>query len=231
MNRENIIDMIKSSSERSAKQVGEYYLTGNTKMFVTDPLPDNIDIDDIKIFLKTKIPHRFVSLVDVVYVGQFAHLKDRNINAAYMDGALYITNEQDNFKDMIDDIVHEIAHAVENRYQAFLYADEKIKDEFLRKREALRRVLKYEGYQTDPAYYNDVDYNLEFDNFLYREIGYPKLTSITQHIFASPYAATSLREYFADGFEDYYLGKRRYLKEISPVLYSKLEELQNEENY
>ena len=170
MNRENLINMIKSSSEKSVKQIGEYYLTGDTKMFVTEPLPDNIDINDISVFLKTRIPNKFVSLIDVIYVGQFDHLNDRNINAVFMDGALYLTNEQDNLKDMIDDIVHEVAHAVEIRYQAFLYADEKIKNEFLRKREALRRIIKYEGYETDPAYYNNVDYNVEFDSFLYKEI-------------------------------------------------------------
>jgi len=231
MNRENMIDMIKDSSKKSVKQMGEYYLTGDTKIFVTEPLPEDIDINDVSVFLKTRIPNRFISLIDVIYVGQFAHLKDRNINAVFMDGALYITNEQDDMKDMIDDIIHEIAHAVEKRYQAFLYTDEKIKNEFLRKREAMRRMMKYEGYETDPAYYSDIDYNVEFDNFLYRDIGYAKLSTLTQHIFASPYAATSLREYFADGFEDFYLGKRRYLKEVSPILYSKLEELQNEENY
>jgi len=190
MNRENIIDIIKTSSNRSVKQMGEYYLTGDTKIFVTEPLPENIDINNIITFLKTRIPHKFISLVDVIYIGQFDHLKQRNVNAIFLEGALYITNEQD-----------------------------------------LRRTLKYEGYAIDPEYYQNAEYNVEFDDFLYKEIGYPKLRTLSQHIFASPYAATSLREYFADGFEDYYLGKRRNLKEISPVLYSKLEELENEESY
>ena len=231
MNRENIIDITKTSSNRSVKQMGEYYLTGDTKIFVTEPLPENIDINNIITFLKTRIPHKFISLVDVIYIGQFDHLKQRNVNAIFLEGALYITNEQDNEKDMIDDVIHEIAHAAEKRYQSFLYTDQKIKNEFLRKREVLRRTLKYEGYAIDPEYYQNAEYNVEFDDFLYKEIGYPKLRTLSQHIFASPYAATSLREYFADGFEDYYLGKRRNLKEISPVLYSKLEELENEESY
>jgi len=44
-------------------------------------------------------------------------------------------------------------------------------------------------------------------------------------LFVSPYAATSLREYFAIGFEEYHLKDRVYLKKISPKLYFKIEEL------
>jgi len=231
MNRENIIDMIKSSSERSVKQVGEYYLTGNTKMFVTDPLPDNIDIDDIKIFLKTKIPHRFVSLVDVVYVGQFAHLKDRNINAAYMDGALYITNEQDNFKDMIDDIVHEIAHAVEQHNTDLIYGDERLMVEFLGKRKRLFNLLKSKGFNVKLKEFLQVNYNYEFDMFLFQEIGYPLLNNLVIGLFPGAYSVTSLSEYFATGFERFYMREGKALSKTCPVLIKKidyLDELANE---
>ena len=134
--------------------------------------------------------------------------------------------------DMIDDIVHEIAHIVEDNYNQIIYSDDEIEREFIRKREVLRRVLKYEGYSTDKFLFKKTEYDTEFDSFLTNTVGYLKLRVFSQNIFASPYAATSLREYFADGFEDYYLGKSRSLKNISPVLHSKLEELNNEiQNY
>ena len=63
--------------------------------------------------------------------------------------------------------------------------------------------------------------------FLYADVGYPLLTSLTMGLFISPYAATSLREYFARGFEEYYIGDRKYLTNISPVLYNKIEYLDN----
>ena len=34
------------------------------------------------------------------------------------DGAIYVTNEQDDDEDFIDDMIHEIAHLVENTYGA-----------------------------------------------------------------------------------------------------------------
>ena len=155
-------------------------------------------------------------------------MKEREINAYYEDGAIYVTNYQDEEMDMIDDIIHELAHAVEEKYREFLYDDEKLAQEFLRKREALRRVLKYEGYLFDNNSFMKTEYDADFDMFLLGKVGYPLLKTISRHIFASPYAATSLSEYYADGFEDYFLGKRRNLKEISPILYFKLEEIEDE---
>ena len=65
------------------------------------------------------------------------------------------------------------------------------------------------------------EYDKYFDQYLYKEVGYEKLVSLTMGLFASPYAATSLREYFANGFEAYFIGDRKGLQNISPVLYNK----------
>jgi len=60
---------------------------------------------------------------------------------------------------------------------------------------------------------------------LYRELGYPTLTSYTMGLFISPYAVTNLGEYYARGFEEYVYGEKEYLKKVSPSLYNKLEKL------
>ena len=62
------------------------------------------------------MPEHFLSLIDVVYIGKFDFFEEREVNAMFVDDALYISNEQDNGEDMLDDIVHEFAHAVEKRY-------------------------------------------------------------------------------------------------------------------
>ena len=51
------------------------------------------------------------------------------------------------------------------------------------------------------------------------------LQMVTAGIFIRPYAAVSLREYFATGFEAYYLGKEETLDKISPRLYDKIFEI------
>tara|TARA_Y100001973_G_C5201338_1_gene337921 strand:+ start:395 stop:1093 length:699 start_codon:yes stop_codon:yes gene_type:complete len=232
MTRNNLVDFIKSSQKRSLEDIGEYPLIGDVNIFVTHALPEELQISNIIAFLKKHVPVNFLKLVDVIYVGHMPEFDERNINAFTKDGALFITNKQSNEMDMIDDIVHEIAHIVEDNYNQIIYSDDEIEREFIRKREVLRRVLKYEGYSTDKFLFKKTEYDTEFDSFLTNTVGYLKLRVFSQNIFASPYAATSLREYFADGFEDYYLGKSRSLKNISPVLHSKLEELNNEiQNY
>ena len=58
--------------------------------------------------------------------------------------------------------------------------------------------------------------------FLHQKVGYDKLSSVIQGLFISPYAATSLREYFATGFTDFYMDSdHKYLKTVSPQSYMK----------
>ena len=74
----------------------------------------------------------------------------------------------------------------------------------------------------------NTEYNETFDNFLYKEVGYSKLGSAVMGLFVSPYAATSLEEYWAVGFEDYFVGDREYLKKISPQLFNKIKEIKDD---
>ena len=76
--------------------------------------------------------------------------------------------------------------------------------------------------------YGFTEYNKKFDNFLANEVGYPTLLSLTMGLFVSPYAATSIQEYFANGFEKYFLDNPRMVRDISPVLYGKIEEIIND---
>ena len=64
--------------------------------------------------------------------------------------------------------------------------------------------------------------------FLYKKIGYDKLAALIRGLFISAYAPTSLREYFATGFTEFYLDSdHSYLKRVSPALYEKLSLLQD----
>ena len=140
----------------------------------------------------------------------------------YSDSAIYISNVQDNNDDLKDDVVHELAHAVEEKYGQFLYSDEQIKNEFLLKRSRLKRILENQGYDISNLDFFETEYNEEFDSFLYKEVGYDILQLLAVNLFIAPYSVTSLKEYFARGFEEYYLGNILYLKDLSPYVYKKL---------
>jgi len=198
-------------------------------VFIKDPLPKHIPLNPILRKVESIIPRHMVYNIDAVYVGHFKLFDDRKINAAYQDGALYISNEQDDEEDMIDDIVHEIAHAVEEKYWAEIFGDGELEKEFLAKRERLYEVLKSYDYPTNYREFMNPEYDENFDELLYKKIGYEKLEHFTMNLFPSNYSATSLREYFGIGFEYFYLQNRGELSTISPVLFQKLERINDEE--
>ena len=67
----------------------------------------------------------------------------------------------------------------------------------------------------------------EFDEFLHEDVGYDKLGEVLKGVVVTPYAMTSLREYFATGFTEFYLypDSHGYLQKTSPELYKKLVQL------
>ncbi len=116
-------------------------------------------------------------------LGTFLYFQERDTNAAYENGAIYVINVQDNAEDMADDIVHEIAHAVEEKYYDQIYGDGRVENEFLGKREKLYQILKaYEEPMMDYVYFQYPLYNDKFDEYLYTQIGYPALVSICKWI-------------------------------------------------
>jgi len=121
--------------------------------------------------------------------------------------------------------VHELAHSVEELDPLRIYGDQTLEIEFLSKRVALYNALRSAGYDTKPEYFHNVEYDKYFDMYLHNEIGHDRLELLSVNIFTRPYAAASLREYFATGFEEFYLGNRKFLKDISPILYLKLLQL------
>ena len=203
----------------------ERLLYNKIRVFVKDPLPKSIGLDYVLTSIEKRIPEHLVYGIDMVYIGQFEEFEDRQTNAAYKDGALYITNEQSDEADMIDDIVHEMSHACEESYYSLIYSDGKIQNEFGGKRKRLFETLKAEEYKVDIEDFLNIDYSKEFDTFLYQEVGYDKLTFFTMGLFVSPYGATSYREYFANGFEHYFLDDFQHVKVVSPAVYEKIDGL------
>ena len=223
--KNNILSYIEKSSKLSENNNLNFF--GTINVFVKDPLPEDISLKIVLRRIERLLPSYFVSNIDAVYVGRFEEFVEMDTNAAYKDGALYITSDQHDEDDMIDDIIHEIAHAVEELAYEEVYGDETVEVEFLGKRKRLQSILKSENFNVNQYNFLNPEYTKEFDIFLYREIGYPLMTTLTMGLFVSPYAATSIREYFARCFEEYYIGDKKYLTKISPMVYNKLQYLDN----
>lgn len=194
---------------------------GPLNVLVKDPI-ENVNIELVFNHINRLLPEHFLSLIDVVYIGKFDFFEEREVNAMFVDDALYISNEQDNGEDMLDDIVHEFAHAVEKRYGEFIYRDGNIESEFLLKRKRLEKMLHHQGYDVAKHNFLNPEYTKEMDFFLLDDVGYDILNTLTVNMFMNPYSITSLSEYFATGFEQYYLENRSFLKTLCPYVYKKL---------
>ena len=156
---------------------------------------------------------------------EFEVFKEKQVNAIYEDGAIYVTNKQDSDRDLIDDIIHEIAHSIEENHTELIYQDALLKREFLGKRERLFWTLQSNDYKPYSKMRTSFVYDEDIDLYFYKDVGYEAMWHLINGLFPSPYSATSLREYFAIGFEEYYLGERSSLKRDCPILFSKIKEL------
>lgn len=213
----------------SVKRNREYYIFNSIPIILKDNLEsEEVSIEDFVQNIEEKIPQHLLQNVEMVYIGDFPALSDRN--ALYADGAIYITNTEPTTYDMLENMIHEIAHSIEETYGRAIYGDSKLKSEFLGKRQKLQSILDSRGYKFPAKYYLNTEYSQRFDEFLSDDVGYPTLLGLTMGLFVSPYGATSLKEYFANGFEKYFLGEVKLVKEVSPILYNILNTLYTESN-
>ena len=190
-----LVGYIKESIERS----GIYYLNNEIPVWSEDPLPEYTNLRAVLDKIELMMPTAYFRYVDAVKIGTFPEMIDRELNAMYLNGVLYISNFQASEEDMYDDIIHEIAHAVEDNNRDLIYGDQRLMVEFLGKRKRLYSILKNQGYDVILEEFLNVNYNEDFDMFLYQDIGYAKLNNLVMGLFPGAYSVTSLGEYFATG--------------------------------
>ena len=104
---------IKESSQKTQKNVKEFMIHNKVYMFIKDPFIEKINLKKVIDYIEQKIPSHMFDNVETVYIGDFEEFHERNINALYKDGAIYVTNHQSDELDLIDDVVHELAHSIE----------------------------------------------------------------------------------------------------------------------
>jgi hypothetical protein len=217
---------MKENSDKIKKKLKDRKLFNKIYIWEKDAVPDEVDIDKALAIIANKIPKHFFADVEGIYIGQFPELINRNLNALFSDNAIYISNNIVDTDDLIKNITHEVAHAINESYYEIIEESDELLREFLLKRKQLKNILQINKYETKQDFTNP-EYDEQFDEYLYQQIGYPVLNTLTVNLFVSPYGATSFQEYFANGFEHYYLNDYIAVKTVSPVLYSVLSKIEN----
>jgi len=200
----------------------EFMLFNRIPVMIQDK--PNYDFEKIASSLKNRIPHSLLTDLDYVIVANSKYLRSRELDSAFLDGVIYMSPDIEDTDEAILTMVHEIAHSVEENFPQ-IYEDQTIETEFIGKRVKLSQILKSQGIEIAGQDFVSAEYEEKFDDFLYLQIGYPLLRNLTSGLFMSPYAITSVREYFADAFEEYFLRDPMGVKLIAPAVYYKIEEL------
>lgn len=210
----------------------EWLLFNAIPIHIIHSFPSHINVQNIIDKIEDKIPNHLFSFSNIenIYVGKFKELKIKNVQALFLDGSIYVSNHDQNTNineiQISKDIIHEMGHSLENQMGHSLFSAD-LENEFLSKRKKLEIILQTEGYDTDSYNFYDTEYDVRFDHFLMNVVGYDKLSILIISLFDSPYSATSISEYFANGFENYFFKDISYLKSTCPILYNKIESLPN----
>lgn len=216
---------IQENSFKSRDAFKEYTLF-DKPVYLLQPLDDGVDLEVVLSIISQKIPQSLTDNFENIYIGNFKDFSEdgKYFNALYKDGTIYVSNEQDDESDMTDDVVHEIAHSLEKSNHDEIYGDQALENEFLAKRKYLHHLIPADT-RANMVHFLNPHYDENFDMYLYKDLGYELLRGLTANLFYSPYAITSGAEYWANGFEHYFLGDRQKLKDISPILYNKIKNL------
>jgi len=219
------LNYLRNSHHRAITNPVGDILVGGVKISIEQPVIDSVDVAGCFAHVLDRMPEIFKRNVRQARIGQFSFLKSREVEAIYKNGTIYLTSKHENNVSLISDLVHEIAHAFEEGNSVEIYGDELVKNEFLAKRKRLFLSLDSLGMIEYPISEQDfykTEYSKKFDKYLHETIGYEKLQTISNGIFISPYAATCLREYFANAFENFFINDISLVKKMSPNIYNKL---------
>ena len=209
------------------KNTTRHFKFGTVIVNQEDPAKNGIDFSPVFRAVEDKFPSHYFKDLKGVEIAHRDEFDERNISALYTNDWLYISDKQDKLVGVLDDLIHEMAHHLETTFKKHIYGDDKIRKEFLKKRSQLEAELRAEGYWTEEYDFTDIKYNKDLDMFLYERVGKNLLRLVTAGIYIRPYASVSIREYFATGFEAYYMGNKETLFKLSPMLYNKIDELHN----
>ena len=94
---------IHESIKRSKRMKDQFKVNG-ISVIIKDRLPQEVDPEFVFNYINARVPFYLTSNIEVIYIGQFQEMKERDINAFFENDAIYVTNIQDGEMDMIDSV-------------------------------------------------------------------------------------------------------------------------------
>jgi hypothetical protein len=98
-----------------------YRLFNKIEVSFLGPFLGPINLENVIKEVESKIPLCLFSEIDIIYVGDFDFLNDKNISSSFMDSAIYLSNNAYHESDIIYDITAAVAESVEQKYMHLFY--------------------------------------------------------------------------------------------------------------
>ena len=190
-----MLNYLKEKQSRLNEKDMDFYTPTGLHVFFQHPV-ENVDVEKVINKIESIMPSHMLSEIEMIIFGWFDEFEERSINAFYNDNAIYVSHIQQDEADLFDDLVHEISHSLEEAYGYQIYADDKIKNEFLRKRRYLHDILWKAGFKAPLAVFTDIEYSQEFDEFLHQKVGYDKLAGLITGLFIRNYTIGDICPFF-----------------------------------
>ena len=117
---------------RIKRNISKHFVWNGVEVHIKEAfLEQDISIKNILKTVETHVPKHLLRGLETIYIGEFDFLKKRDLEAGYENGGIFLSNEKSSEEDCVDDIIHEIAHLVEQEYAELIYSDGNIEKEFL----------------------------------------------------------------------------------------------------
>ena len=95
------LDYLKESANKAFDQTKEFVMGEAVQVYIKDPLTNGVSIRNILDKINISIPPHLTTEIDSIYVGIFDDFEEKETNAAYKDGAIYISSEQEDRKSVV----------------------------------------------------------------------------------------------------------------------------------
>lgn len=229
-----MLEYIKNKQKVNESKISNFYTKSGIHVYYKNQFyNERIDLERVVGKVESRLPSHLRSNVEMIIVSEMSEFDERDIKALYQDSAIYLSPDQINNEELLEHLLHEFSHAVEEQFGELIYGDMDVQTEFLSKRENLHNIMWKMGHKAKSELFLNPEYDEEFDEFLYNTVGYDKVTQMVSGLFLNAYSATDLREYFGVGFSEYFLrpNEHNYFKTTCPKLFRKLKFLANNKNF
>ena len=152
-----LTESMKDKNDKIQKKLKDRKLFNKIHVWEKDAVADSVDIDKALETIAQKLPQHYFSNIDGIYIGQFPELVKRQLSAVYEDGAIYVTNDVVNTTDLLQNIIHEMAHAIEQALGEKIQDNQDLIHEFIVKREKLKEILGINGFETKNQNFLQID--------------------------------------------------------------------------